>query len=876
MGSPKSPATTLVEFGNSEMKRYGEETLERRSIPALPDGFKPVQRRILHALHDLRALPSKRHMKAGRVVGEVLGKYHPHGDCLSGNTIVALCNGERPKLKDMLGKGPAWVWAMDSNGNIVPAQAHSWRIGQIAEEWYEITLSTGDKIRCTGNHPFFNVRKNKWVKAEKLKAGIQLAGGYVSSSAYPYVQLNNGFSESLHTIAGTSIHGALAENHVFHHMDENTSNNEPENIQHVSRGNHAKEHKDYTIGLDAGRATMFGDKPTKLRKAIKAKNAALAKEVSKHYGLHIALKGLRTLEAAGKKLTLKNYQWLVQSKLVYNLVRYETLQEKGYSFKDLLDYHKHGVEFDSSEATGLTAGIKTEYKTRESDQQSGPLNRGIASVLKGLDLQTATWRDYNRQVTKLARKNKSIVANGHKMVYTNVDKILERYDVDSPLELATQILSNHLLSVVKIRKRTTTKKMYDFTVDQHENMLIVTGEDSNGHENVVVAHNSSIYEAMVNMANSTTATINGQGNWGGIADQAGAYRYTECRLESYAMEAFFEPDYWAVADMMPTYDDELLEPKFLPALECNLLINGVEGISVGATCRIPSFKRKSVSDLMLKALKKTKLTVKDVLTTLEFEFKYDAKIMSGRDNRVAIETLIKTGRASLRLAPRYKMSEKDRSITVYGFTGAMHSGKLIEKVANDPLVQVIEDLTDAKGPKQHITFKRDVDFKTAVPKILKHFEASVAYRIAYILPKPRKGRLFHEAGIIELVYDWLEVRRELEMRMLKNKVTMLDELEERLLLMKLAHDNRAKLDACRDKPDPKEWLIKNLKFRKKTLEGRHATFLLNLTVMQLTKIHKGEIDRQIREATAERKSLKKQIGNVDANLVKYFKETSCG
>ena len=60
---------------------YAQETILDRALPDVRDGLKPVHRRILFAmLHDLRLVHNRPHKKSARVVGEVLGKYHPHGD----------------------------------------------------------------------------------------------------------------------------------------------------------------------------------------------------------------------------------------------------------------------------------------------------------------------------------------------------------------------------------------------------------------------------------------------------------------------------------------------------------------------------------------------------------------------------------------------------------------------------------------------------------------------------------------------------------------------------------------------------------------------------------------------------------------------------
>ena len=59
---------------------YALETIADRALPDARDGLKPVQRRILYAMHELGLAPDKPHRKSARIVGDVIGKYHPHGD----------------------------------------------------------------------------------------------------------------------------------------------------------------------------------------------------------------------------------------------------------------------------------------------------------------------------------------------------------------------------------------------------------------------------------------------------------------------------------------------------------------------------------------------------------------------------------------------------------------------------------------------------------------------------------------------------------------------------------------------------------------------------------------------------------------------------
>jgi DNA gyrase subunit A len=61
-----------------------------RALPDARDGLKPVHRRILYAMHDLGIVHARPYKKCARVVGEVLGKYHPHGDTAVYNALVRM------------------------------------------------------------------------------------------------------------------------------------------------------------------------------------------------------------------------------------------------------------------------------------------------------------------------------------------------------------------------------------------------------------------------------------------------------------------------------------------------------------------------------------------------------------------------------------------------------------------------------------------------------------------------------------------------------------------------------------------------------------------------------------------------------------------
>lgn len=69
---------------------YSMSVIVARALPDVRDGLKPVHRRIMYAMNESGYLPSKPHMKSARTVGDVIGKYHPHGDAAVYETMVRL------------------------------------------------------------------------------------------------------------------------------------------------------------------------------------------------------------------------------------------------------------------------------------------------------------------------------------------------------------------------------------------------------------------------------------------------------------------------------------------------------------------------------------------------------------------------------------------------------------------------------------------------------------------------------------------------------------------------------------------------------------------------------------------------------------------
>ena len=81
---------TLEEEMKSSYIDYAMSVIVARALPDVSDGLKPVHRRVLYGMHDLGMSHNKPYKKSARIVGEVLGKYHPHGDTAVYDSMVRM------------------------------------------------------------------------------------------------------------------------------------------------------------------------------------------------------------------------------------------------------------------------------------------------------------------------------------------------------------------------------------------------------------------------------------------------------------------------------------------------------------------------------------------------------------------------------------------------------------------------------------------------------------------------------------------------------------------------------------------------------------------------------------------------------------------
>mgnify|MGYP000020370598 CR=1 FL=1 len=191
---------------------------------------------------------------------------------------------------------------------------------------------------------------------------------------------------------------------------------------------------------------------------------------------------------------------------------------------------------------------------------------------------------------------------------------------------------------------------------------------------------SACYEAMVLMAQPFSyryPLVDGQGNWGSPDDPKSfaAMRYTESKLSKFAEVLLKEVDQGTV-DWVPNFDGSLEEPKLLPAMLPNVLLNGAMGIAVGMATDIPPHNLTEVVSACVHSLANPKASVKELMKFIKGpDYPTDVEIITPKSE---IAHMYKTGHGSIKMRAVYTVEKGD--IVIHALPHQVSGSKLLEQI----------------------------------------------------------------------------------------------------------------------------------------------------------------------------------------------------
>ena len=373
---------------------------------------------------------------------------------------------------------------------------------------------------------------------------------------------------------------------------------------------------------------------------------------------------------------------------------------------------------------------------------------------------------------------------------------------------------------------------------------------------------SAVYDALVRMVQDFSLRyplVDGQGNFGSIdGDRAAAYRYTEARMTSPAVEMLEDIDKDTVS-FAPNFDARLEEPTVLPAKIPNLLVNGSSGTAVGMATNIPPHNLREIVAATKALIEDKETSDQDLFEIVKGPDFPTGGFICGTDG---IEAAYKEGRGRILMRARTEIEESDtgsESIIVTEIPFMVNKSRLIEQTAQlvrDKKIFEIRDIrdeSDRDGLRIVIELKRDTIPAIVLNKLYKHTQMQSSFGANMLALVDGEPRVLSLRKILE---HFIDHRHTVVVRRTTFDLNKAEEREHVLEGLKIAVDNIDKvikiIRGSADSAKASEALQKSFK-----LSERQAKAILDMRLSRLTGLEMEKLNTELREVQEKIKGLRK-------------------
>ncbi|WP_019810999.1 intein-containing DNA gyrase subunit A [Saccharomonospora halophila] len=690
------PVDIQQEMQNSYID-YAMSVIVSRALPDVRDGLKPVHRRVLYSMYDSGFRPDRGYNKCSRVVGDVMGNYHPHGDsaiydalvrlaqgwsmryplidgqgnfgspgndpaaamryCVTGDTRVKLADGATVAIGDLVPDArpnsdhPVDVKLLDRNGDPVRADMlfHSGEHPTL-----RMTTREGFELTGTHNHPVLCLSRVLGVPTLvwKLLSEIEPGEKVVLQRTEPPAGSD---TDPRHLdearVAGASVGERVPE---FVHTG----------------GPELK--RTFLAALFTGDGSVSGLPRNSVQVSYSTYSARLAREVQ---------------------------QLLLEFGVVAKQVRYDSGE-----YKVVITNRRDARLFATRIGFDGTKQDKLETVLAEIPHDSRSLSSDhvpfVGEYIRGHGARWWTERDW------LRRHNVDRVARWE----TRRDEIAARITEPDVLDVVEPLVDGrYYYAEVASVSDAGVRSVYSVRVDSDDHAFVTDG---------FVSHN------------------------------------TESRLDPLAMDMLRDIEEETV-DFSDNYDGRTQEPDVLPSRIPNLLVNGGSGIAVGMATNIPPHNLREVADGVIWALDHPEAGEEELLEALMErikgpDFPTRGLILGTR----GISEAYRTGRGSVRMRAVVEVEEDTKgraTLVVTELPYQVNPDNLVENIATlarDGKLTGIADIADEtnsrSGMRIVITLKRDAVAKVVLNNLYKHTQLQYNFGVnmlALVDGVPRTLRL---------------------------------------------------------------------------------------------------------------------------------------
>lgn len=305
---------------------------------------------------------------------------------------------------------------------------------------------------------------------------------------------------------------------------------------------------------------------------------------------------------------------------------------------------------------------------------------------------------------------------------------------------------------------------------------------------------SSVYGALVRLAqdwNMRYTLVDGQGNFGSVdGDSAAAMRYTECRLEKIGEYVMDDLDKDTV-DMVPNFDETLLEPTVMPTKIPNLLVNGGNGIAVGMATNMPTHNLSEVIDGCCAYIDNEEINTEELMQYIQApDFPTGGYIYGLQGVKDAYET--GRGRVVMRAKAEIESDENQDKIIITEIPYGVNKQQLIEYIADLVKEGKLEGISNAndesgrQGMRIVIDVKRDANANVLLNKLFKMTALQSSFSVNNIALVKGRPRLL---TLKDCIKYFVEHRHDITIRRTKFELKKAEERAHILEGMIIASDN---------------------------------------------------------------------------------------
>ena len=283
---------------------------------------------------------------------------------------------------------------------------------------------------------------------------------------------------------------------------------------------------------------------------------------------------------------------------------------------------------------------------------------------------------------------------------------------------------------------------------------------------------SSVYGALVRMGQSWNMRymlVDGHGNFGSVdGDSPAAMRYTECRLSKMGEHIMDDLEKDTV-DMVPNFDDTLIEPSVMPTKIPNLLVNGGNGIAVGMATNIPTHNLAEVIDGCCAYIDNNDIDTEGLMQHIKApDFPTGAYIYGLQGVKDAYET--GRGRIVIRAKSEIESGDTHDKIVVTEIPYGVNKAQLVENIADlvkEGKLEGISNVNDESGRQGMrivVDVKRDANANVILNKLYKMTAMQSSFSVNCIALVKGRPRLL---SLKDCVRHFVEHRHDVTIRRTK-------------------------------------------------------------------------------------------------------------